>query len=133
MTTTQTPLEQLDRDPHQLTREHRRVLDLSQFRRHLTTVDQRPLLDSADPADTPCSESRIRHELNLAFTDLGAAAFALANHGTLTDLRLAPRVQHIHNLYAQLDRDQACRLSPHARSQRMPGSSWNFGGGLRVD
>jgi hypothetical protein len=101
-----TPLRPLDRELQDLTREYGRVFDLSSFRRQLDTIDQRPLQDSAWPAGEPRasrSESRLRHELNLAFTDLGAAAFALAHHGMPTDPQLAPRVQHIHNLYAQLD------------------------------
>lgn len=97
---------QLDRERHDLTRQHGHVIDLDEFRRHLNSADQRPAPQSADPADTPSqrrSESQLRHELNLAFTDLGAAAFVLAHHGITTDARLTPRVQHIHDLYADLD------------------------------
>jgi hypothetical protein len=98
--------DQLDHEPHDLTVDHGHVLELSQFRRHLNTADPHPPRTSANPADTPSAsrdESQLRHELNLAFSDLGAAAFALAHHGTLTDARLAPRMQHIHDLYAHLD------------------------------
>jgi hypothetical protein len=100
------PLDQLDHELGELTRERGHVLDLSQFRSHLGTANWRPALQSAGPADTPSasrSETELRQELNLAFADLGAAAFALAHHGKATDPRLAPRVQHIHNLYVQLD------------------------------
>jgi hypothetical protein len=103
---TENPLDQLDRELQELIREHGHVVDLDPFRRHLDTADQRPPLEPAGPADTPGvarTESQLRHELNLAFTDLGAAAFAIAHHGIPTDTRLAPRVQHIHELYAHLD------------------------------
>jgi hypothetical protein len=103
---TVSPLDQLDHELSELTREHGHVLDLSQFRRHLGTTDWRPALQAAGPADTPSAsrtQRQLSQELNLAFTDLGAAAFALAYHGKATDPRLALRVQHIRNLYAQLD------------------------------
>jgi hypothetical protein len=99
---TVSPLDQLDHELTELTREHGHVLDVSHFRRHLGTADWRAALQSAGPADTLSasrSESQLRQELNLAFTDLGA----LAHHSKATDPRLAPCVQHIHNLYAQLD------------------------------
>lgn len=102
----QSPLDQLDRELHELTREHGHVIDLDKFRRHLDIPHERPTPQSANPADTPSqphTESQLRHELNLAFTELGAAAFALAHHGTTTDRRLTPHVQHIHDLYAHLD------------------------------
>lgn len=100
------PLDHLDRDLSELTREHGHVLDLSQLRRHLGTAKRRPAHQSAGPADTPSasrSENQLRQELNLAFTDLGAAAFALAYHGALNDKRLTAHVQRIHELYAQLE------------------------------
>jgi hypothetical protein len=103
---TQSPLDRLDREPHDLTSERGHVLVLEAFRRHLDATNRRPARTSADPTDSPTgsrTESQLRHELNLAFTDLGGAAFALAHQGTATDARLAPRVQHIHDLYAQLD------------------------------
>jgi hypothetical protein len=112
---TENSLDQLDRELRDLTREHGHVFDLDPFRRHLDT-DERPIRESAGPADAPSAsrtESQLRHELNLVFTDLGAAAFALAHHGTLTDSRLAPRVQHIHDLYAHLD------AIPHATPGRV--------------
>jgi hypothetical protein len=102
----QSPLDQLDRELHELTREHGHVIDLDEFRRHLDIADQRPTPQPADPADTPSqphTESQLTHELNLAFTELGAAAFALAHHGNTTDRRLIPHVQHIHDLYTHLD------------------------------
>lgn len=49
------------------------------------------------------TETQLRHEVNLAFADLGGAAFALAYLGALNDKRLVPRVQRIHQLHAQLD------------------------------
>jgi hypothetical protein len=51
----------------------------------------------ASPTDVPRT-----HELALAFADLGGATFALAQQGALNDQRLVPRVQHIHDLFAQL-------------------------------
>lgn len=64
------------------------------FRRHLACVPD---------SSAPIAENQIGHELNLAFTDLGAAAFALARHGALDDRRLAPRVSRIRELFAQRD------------------------------
>lgn len=103
---TQTPLDQLDRELQDLTRDRGRVFDLSQFRRYLDTADQCPPRTSAEPTRASTAarpESQLRHELNLAVTDLGAATFVLAHHGTATDPRLAHCIRHIHNLYAQLD------------------------------
>jgi hypothetical protein len=51
----------------------------------------------------PCCEIQVKHALNLAFADLGGAAFALAHHGALNDKRLAAHVQRIYELYTQLD------------------------------
>jgi hypothetical protein len=44
------------------------------------------------PGSTPESskDTRVRHELALAFADLGGATFALASGGALNDQRLAP-------------------------------------------
>jgi predicted ATPase len=47
-------------------------------------------------------QARIRHELTLAFSDLGGATFALARHGALSGRRLAGHIQRIEELYAQL-------------------------------
>jgi hypothetical protein len=103
---TQTPVDQLDRELRELTREHAHVVDLDAFRRPLDAANQRSPLQPAGPADEPIasrSESELRHELNLAFTDLGAATFVLAHHGALNEPRLAPRVRQIRELFAQLD------------------------------
>jgi hypothetical protein len=103
---TQTPLDQLDRELRELTREHAHVVELDAFRRHPNAANQRSPLQPAGPADKPStarSETELRHALNLAFTDLGAATFALAHHGALNDRRLAPRVRQIRELFAQLD------------------------------
>jgi hypothetical protein len=103
---TKNPLDQLDHELRHVTREDGRVFNLSEFRRHLDAIQPGPPQDSARLADehgASRGESQLRHELNLAFTDLGAAAFALAHHGRATDPRLATRVQHINQLYAQLD------------------------------
>jgi hypothetical protein len=55
------------------------------------------------PAPEGLKDTHVRHELALAFTDLGGATFALAHQGALNDERLAPRVQRIHDLFAQLN------------------------------
>ena len=65
------------------------------FRHHLACVPDSPI--------APIAENQIGHELNLAFTDLGGAAFVLAHQGALDDKRLAPRVSRILELFAQLD------------------------------
>jgi hypothetical protein len=58
------------------------------------------------------SDTNVRHELALAFTDLGGATFALARAGALNDERLAPRIQLIHDLFAQLNPlDRSTRTS----------------------
>jgi hypothetical protein len=101
-----TTLDQLDLALRQLPREHGQVLNLDAFRRHLAHASgqhpARPFPGAADtrPAD---AETQLKHALNLAFADLGGAAFALAHHGTLNDKRLAAHVQRIHELYTQLD------------------------------
>jgi hypothetical protein len=48
------------------------------------------------------TDAQLRDELTLAYTDLGAATFALAHHGSLNEHRLAVRLQRIHDLTAQL-------------------------------
>lgn len=63
--------------------------------RHLACVPDSPI--------APIAENQIGHELNLAYTDLGGAAFALAHQGALDDKRLASRVSRILELFAQLD------------------------------
>jgi hypothetical protein len=57
--------------------------------------------DSASGSETT-GEVQLRHELALAYTDLGAATFALAHHGSLRDPRLSPRFQRIYELNARL-------------------------------
>jgi hypothetical protein len=89
-------VDQLDRRLRGLTREHAQVLDLDAFRRHLSD----PPPESHISADR---EGALREDLNLAFTDLGAVAFALVHHGALTDKRLAAGVQRIRQLSADLD------------------------------
>jgi hypothetical protein len=65
------------------------------FRHHLVCVPDSPIARIA--------ENQIGYELNLAFTDLGGAAFTLAYQGALDDKRLAPRVARILELFAQRD------------------------------
>jgi hypothetical protein len=48
------------------------------------------------------TDAQLRDELTLAYIDLGAAAFALAHHGSLKDRRLATRLQRIYDLTGQL-------------------------------
>ena len=99
-------LDQLELALRQLPREHGQVLNLDAFRRHLAHASGQhpapPFPQAADtrPAD---AETQFKHALNLAFADLGGAAFALAHHGALNDKRLAAHVQRIHDLYTQLD------------------------------
>jgi hypothetical protein len=83
-----TTLDQLDRQLREPPRQHAQILDLDAFRRHVDTID---------------AETDLKHALNLAFADLGGAAFALAHQGALNDNRLAAHVQRIHQLYTQLD------------------------------
>ncbi|MGA2930316.1 MAG: hypothetical protein ABSG43_30880 [Solirubrobacteraceae bacterium] len=54
------------------------------------------------PALEAPSEAQLAHELALAYTDLGAATFALAYHSAAHDPRLASRIQRISELNAQL-------------------------------
>jgi hypothetical protein len=101
-----TTLDQLDRQLRESPRQHAQILDLDAFRRQLERASGQPTpRHTGRPADTHTTdtETQLRHELNLAFADLGGAAFALAHHGALNDKRLAPRVQRIHQLHAQLD------------------------------
>lgn len=65
------------------------------FRDHLACVSDSPI--------APIAENQIGQELNLAFADLGGAAFALVDQGALDDQRLAPRVSRILELFAQRD------------------------------
>jgi hypothetical protein len=98
---TQTPLAELERKQPDLTREHGHVLNLDASRHRRDSASRRHI---ARQVDTPTdADTQLRHELNLAFADLGGAAFALAHHGALNDKRLAPHLQRIHQLYAQLD------------------------------
>src|SRR5262249_14515757 len=98
-------LPQLDRHPCELPCPRVQILDLDAFRRHLENTSSEPTNHEMPPPDahTIDAETQLAHELSLAFTDLGAAAFALAHHAALNDKRLAPRVQRIHQLHAQLD------------------------------
>jgi len=96
-------LYQIDRRLRELTREHAQVLDLGAFRRQLN--DPPPeIQNSAD------QEGELREKLNLAFTDLGAVAFALVHHGALTDERLIAGVLRIRQLSADLDAISDVRL-----------------------
>lgn len=111
---TQISLDQLDRELRELTREHGHFLDLDAFRRQLDSASRR---HTARWADTQASDAdtQLRHELNLAFADLGGAAFALAHHGALNDKRLAAHVQRIDELYVQLDAlAHTPSVTPHA-------------------
>jgi hypothetical protein len=93
-------LDQLDQRPHQTTRGH--DLNHDPFRRqHHTASSPHTTLQGDTPRTD--ADTKLCHELNLAFADLGGAAFALAHHGALNDKRLAPQLQRIHQLYAQLD------------------------------
>jgi hypothetical protein len=93
-------LDQLDRRPHELRSGH--VLNLDAFRPQLRRASGPHTARQADTRRTDV-DTKLRHELNLAFADLGGAAFALAHHGALNDKRLAPQLQRLHQLYAQLD------------------------------
>lgn len=96
---------QLDRQPHELPRQQAQILDLDAFR-HVEDAGGKPTFRHIAPpvdAHTTDADTQLTHELNLAFADLGGAAFALAHHGALNDKRLAPQVQRIHQLFAQLD------------------------------
>jgi hypothetical protein len=84
-----------DREPAELARGEGRRGKSAAFRDHLWCVPDSPI--------APIAGNQIGHELNLAFTDLGGAAFALAHQGALNDKRLAPRVSRICELFAQLD------------------------------
>ena len=68
--------------------------------------------ESAPPTH---AEVELRHELAVAFHDLRSAASAFALHGGLHDKRLAPRVQRIYELDAQL-------APMHARRRLLNGS-----------
>jgi hypothetical protein len=95
-------LDQLDRQLYELPRQNGHVLNLDAFRRQLESASGQLTARQADTRTTD-ADTQLRHELNLAFADLGGAAFALAHHGALNDKRLAPHLQRIHQLYAQLD------------------------------
>jgi hypothetical protein len=55
-------------------------------------------VNAARPDEGRLDEAQLRHELVLAYADLGGATFALARHGALIDPRLAPRVRRICDL-----------------------------------
>jgi hypothetical protein len=104
--TADSKLKRVDRELRDLTRRHGQVLELCAFRWHVQHPSgQHTVRPTRRDPDTQvaATDSQLRHDLNLAFTDLGAAAFALAHHGALNDRRLAPRVRQIHELVAQLD------------------------------
>lgn len=105
-------LDRLDAELLGLSREHGQVLNLDAFRRH---IQRDSIQHPAQPAHTGATdaERRLRHELNLAFTDLGGAVFALAHFGALTDERLAARVRRIHELHAELDSLPAVPTTAH--------------------
>jgi hypothetical protein len=73
-----------------------------------------------EPGPATHSEVELRHELAVAFHDLGSAAFALALHGALQDKRLAPRVQRVYELDAQL----AAHARLTATSERQQAPVW---------
>jgi hypothetical protein len=101
-----TTLDQLERQLREHPRQHAQILDLEAFRRHVELASSQPTVSQTAPeadAHTTDTETQLTHELNLAFTDLGAATFALAHHGALNDNRLAAHVQRIHQLYTRLD------------------------------
>jgi hypothetical protein len=75
------------------------AVDATQGRLAAATSPRAP--DSTSDNETT-REVQLRHELALAYTDFGAAAFALAHHGALRDPRLTPRFQRIYELTAQL-------------------------------
>jgi hypothetical protein len=93
-------LDQLDQRPHETARGH--VLNLDPLRRQPHTASSPNTTGQPHTLKTD-TDTKLRHELTLAFADLGGAAFALAHHGALNHKRLAPHLQHIHQLYAQLD------------------------------
>jgi hypothetical protein len=95
-------LDQLGRQLHELPRKDGHVLNLDAFRRHLERASGQHTARQTDTRITD-TDTALRRELTLAFADLGGAAFALAHHGAINDKRLAPHVQRIHHLYAQLD------------------------------
>ena len=88
-----------------------------------------PSAEERGPATRQPSESalerpertQVRHELDLALTDLGGATFALAYHRALADERLAPRVQRIDDLYAQLNALDHCAHSIQQNIQPVTG------------
>ncbi|MGZ6623565.1 MAG: hypothetical protein ACXVHK_29415 [Solirubrobacteraceae bacterium] len=101
-----TTLDRLDSQLRELSRQQAQILDLDAFRRQLERASGQPTaLQRARLAETHTTdtENQLRHELNLAFADLGGAAFALIHHGALNDKQLAPHVQRVHQIYAQLD------------------------------
>jgi len=97
--------------PRDLQPDHTHVLTLDAHRRHPRYAGQRQATvrqtsaheQTTIPAADNRLEAQLKHELALAYTDLGGATFALAHHGALNDRRLAPRVQRIYELTAQLD------------------------------
>jgi hypothetical protein len=94
-------LDQIDGPLHEFPRQNGHVLCLDGFCRQPESASGQ---HTACPADTRTTDAytQLQRELNLAFGDLGGAAFALIHHRALNDKRLAPRVQRIHQLYAQL-------------------------------
>lgn len=95
-------LDELNHDLCELRREHGQVLRLDDFRDELRQRQPSDDLWSSDEDDAAASEAQLRHELAVAYSDLGAATFALVHHDALTDVRLATRVQRIYEVDAQL-------------------------------
>ena len=99
-------IDDFDGELSELSRGSGQVLNLAAFRLWL---DHQPRRSNDRPTVSDASDltadaaTQLRHELDLAFADLGGATFALAHHGALNDPRLAPRVHRIHELYARLN------------------------------
>jgi hypothetical protein len=91
-------LDQLDLAQPELLRDHGQVPNLDAFRRHLANASgphpapSSPRITDPRPA---VAETQLKHALDLAFADLGGAAFALAHHGSLKpQASLYPRPAH---------------------------------------
>ncbi|HZE04923.1 MAG TPA: hypothetical protein VE127_06855 [Solirubrobacteraceae bacterium] len=94
-TETQDPYSQAARELRKPMRSQQQPVNFDGLRRHLA---RRP-----DEGLAPSAQTQTRQELNLAFADLGGAAFALARQGALDDKRIAPRIRRILELFDQLD------------------------------
>jgi hypothetical protein len=102
-------LNQIDGQVRELPRQNGQVLSLDGSRRQPERASGQHTACQADTRTTD-AYTQLQRELNLAFGDLGGAAFALIHHRALNDKRLAPHVQRIHQLYAQL---AALAVKPH--------------------